>query len=127
LTPFFDPVAGRVLPGPETDGSYIYDIDITRNTIVMRWNTDPAWDAFEPYVGAIGGTRQEVAAGLPIADEYWFTFGRDLTGLTFTVDTGSTLKAIVRVEDEHTVVVSVPGGTTIGDGYDAVIRVTRTP
>ena len=125
LTPFFDAYSGRVGPKVEVPGGYIYDIDIDRRSISMSWNTDPEWDIFEPYVGGLAGFTQAQAAGLPLADEYWITFSKPISDLTFVADPTMTLVPEVRVEGDHTLVISVPGGTTIGDGFDAVIRIER--
>ena len=123
LTPFFDQIDGHVGRGFEIKGDYIYDINFKDSSIVMRWNTAPDWDAFEPYVGAISGSTQEEAAAAPIADEYHITFDTDISGLRFDVTSKSTLQPNTRVEGDHTLVISIPGGTDIGDGFDARIKV----
>lgn len=125
LIPFFDQYSGRVSPKVEVRGGYIYDIDIKQRAITMAWNTDAEWDIYEPFVGALNGITQEQAAALPIADEYWITFDKPVSDLVFTADPDQTLVPNVRVEGEYTVVVSIPGGTTIGDGFNAVINVAR--
>ena len=125
LTPFFDAYADRVGPKVEIPSDYIYDIDIGRRSITMSWNTDPVWDAYEPYVGKLGGLTQEQAASLPLADEYRITFSKPISDLTFTADPTMTLVPTVRIVDDYTVVISISGGTTIGDGYDAVINIGR--
>lgn len=125
LTPFFDSYSGVVTPKVEIGDGYIYDIDFDKNVITMAWNTDPEWDIFEPYVGGLAGLTQEEASALPLADEYWITFDHSIAHLTFAADPSMPLVPNVRLEDDFTLVVSVPGGTTIGDGYDAVITVRR--
>lgn len=123
LTPFFEQIDGSVGGGVEIEDDYIYDIDFRNSSIVMRWNTAPQWDAFEPYVGAIGGAPQDVAASLPIADEYHITFNTDISGLRFSAESNKSLQPEVRVEGADTLVISIPGGTDIGDGFDAKIKV----
>ena len=125
LTPFFEPFEGRVGPKVEIPGNYIYDIDIQQRAITLSWNTDAEWDIFEPYVGAAGGFDQEAAASLPIFDEYWITFSKPVSDLVFSADPDQPLVPNIRIEGDDTVVISIPGGTTIGDGYDAVINITR--
>ncbi|MEM8922110.1 MAG: hypothetical protein AAGD35_01315 [Actinomycetota bacterium] len=131
LAPFFDPVKATVGAGQEVDG-YLYDIDVSATAISMVWNTTPDGDLpdgavpndiYPPFVGNVAGLTQEQATGIGLADEYWFDFDRDLSGLTFTVDTSQTLVPEVRVEDGDTLVISIPGGTTIGDGFDARILI----
>ncbi|NNE96557.1 MAG: hypothetical protein HKN24_11065 [Acidimicrobiales bacterium] len=88
----------------------------------MRWSTDPAWDRFEPYVGAVGGSTQEQASAAPIADQYHITFSEPVSHLTPVVSRRASLQPDVFFLDDHTLVVSIPGGTTIGDGVDTRIR-----
>ncbi|MEL6981753.1 MAG: hypothetical protein AAFO29_04955 [Actinomycetota bacterium] len=127
--PFFDPIEATVGPGQEV-GPYLYTFDITATAIEMAWDTTPddelppgaePNDIYPPFVGSISGITQEQAAAAGIADEYWFDFDQDLTGVTFTVDTTKTLVPEVRIEDGDTLVISVPGGTEIGNGFDARI------
>ncbi len=125
LTPFFDAYKGRVGPKVEIGSGYIYDIDISRRSITMSWNTDAEWDLYEPYVGGIAGLSQDEASALPLADEYWITFSKPVSDLTFTADSSMSLVPNVRVVGDYTLVISIPGGTTIGDGFDAVINVSR--
>lgn len=125
LTPFFDAYSGRVGPKTEIDAGYIYNIDISQRQISMSWNTDAAWDMFEPYVGAIAGSTQAEAAALPLADEYWITFDKPISDMTFTADPTMPLVPNVRTADDYTLVISIPGGTSIGDGFDAVINIER--
>ncbi len=125
LTPFFDAYDGRVGPKVEIPAGYIYDIDITQRSITMDWNTDPEWDIFEPYVGGLAGFTQEEASALPLADEYWITFGKPISDLTFSADESMPLVPNVRTEGDYTLVISVPGGTDIGDGINAVINIER--
>lgn len=129
--PFFDPIEAEVGPGLEV-GPFLYDIDFSATDITMVWNTTPDSelpegaepnDIYPPYVGALAGLSQEAAAASGIADEYWFDFNRDLTGLTFTVDSSQTLVPNVRIENGDTLVISVPGGTSIGDGFNARVVV----
>lgn len=89
----------------------------------MSWNTDPSWDLFEPYVGKAGGMTQEQAASAGIADEYWITFTKPISGYEAHADPAQKLVPEVRFADAYTMVISIPGGTTIGDGYDAVIDI----
>ena len=100
--------------------------------MTLVWNTTPDSelpegavpnDIYPPYVGALAGITQEQAAAFGIADEYWFTFDRDLSGVSFTVDSAATLVPTVRVEG-NVLIVSIPGGTSIGDGFDARIVIT---
>ena len=125
LTPFFAAFEGRVGPAEEIGSDYIYDIDIKQRSITMSWNTGAEWDIYEPYVGGIAGLTQDQAAALPIADEYWISFDKPISDLTFTADATMMLVPDVRVVDDYTLVISIPGGTTIGDGYNAVINVER--
>ncbi|MEM7271959.1 MAG: hypothetical protein AAF547_02660 [Actinomycetota bacterium] len=132
LIPFFDPIEATVGPGQEV-GNYLYTFDFTGSSIEMTWDTTPDADLppdavpndiYPPFVGAISGLTQEQAAGAGFADEYWFTFNQDLSDVSFTVDQNQTLVPNVRIENGDTLVISVPGGTTIGDGFDARIVVT---
>lgn len=127
--PFFDPIVATVGLGQEI-GPYLYTFDITGTAIEMAWDTTPdnelppgaePNDFYPPFVGSISGITQEQAAAAGIADEYWFDFDQDITGVTFTVDTTKTLVPEVRIEDGDTLVISVPGGTDIGNGFDARI------
>ncbi|MEM9608466.1 MAG: hypothetical protein AAGA99_13665 [Actinomycetota bacterium] len=132
FVPFFDPIDARVGLGPEV-GDFLYDIDISATAITMAWNTTPDADLppeavpndiYPPHVGALVGLTPEEAAASGIADEYWFDVDQDLTGLTFTVDGTQTLVPNVRIEGGSTLVISIPGGTSIGDGFDARILIS---
>ncbi len=125
LTPFFDAYSDRIGPKVEIPGGYIYDIDFGQRSISMSWNTDAEWDIFEPYVGGLAGLTQEEAAALPLADEYWITFSKPISDVTFTADDSMPLVPNTRIEGDYTLVISIPGGTTIGDGFDAVINIER--
>ncbi len=123
LTPFFDQIDGTVESGIEIGEDYIYDIDFRNTNIVMRWNKDEAFDIYEPYVGAAGGLSKEEAAAAPIADEYHITFDRDISDLRFSVKPNAKLQPNLRIEGTNTLVVSIPGGTEIGDGINTKIKV----
>ena len=128
LVPFFDSIKGRVNGKVEVDPAkqdYIYEFDIEKNSIAMSWNVGPQWDQFEPYVGAISGASQEEAAASPIADQYWFEFSKPISGFNVMADPSMPLVPDVFFADDHTLVISVPGGTSIGDGFDA--RITLSP
>ncbi len=122
LAPFFDQLNGAVRDGVEIDGGYIYDIDLGKRSITMEWNTDAEFDIYEPYVGAAGGLTQEQAAAAGIADEYHFTFDAPVSHLLPTVSTQKEIQPQVRFEDAYTVVIAIPGGTTIGDGNGLQVR-----
>lgn len=123
LIPFFDELNGEIGPGVEIpqDANYIYAFDFSRNKIEMEWNTGEEWDFFEPYVGKAGGITQEEAAALPIADEYHITFGKSIADYKVFADPKQSLVPNVEIVDDYTLVISIPGGTTIGDGFDAKI------
>lgn len=121
LSPFFEPQSGTVGRGIEIDDGYIYNIDLKPRSITMRWNTDPAWDRFEPFVGAIVGLGQEEAAAQPFADQYHITFSEPVSHLRVKVAKRAELQPDVFFLDDHTLVVSIAGGTTIGDGVDTRI------
>lgn len=127
LSPFFDQIDGTVtdgieIPGQGADG-YIYEFDFADDSIKMSWNTDAAWDQFEPFVGAAGGSTQEEVTGAPLADEYHFTFDSDISDISFTADSDASLVPEVRIEGSNTLVIAIPGGTDIGDGFDAEIAI----
>lgn len=129
LTPFFDALEGRIGPKVEIDPAkidYIYGFDFTKNAIRMTWNTGENWDAFEPYVGKIGGFTQEEAAALPIADEYHITFSKSIGDYVPIADPDQKLAPNVSIVNDYTLVISIPGGTTIGDGYNAVIYLVNS-
>ena len=100
----------------EISDRYIYDINLSERAITMLWNTDAEYDLYEPYVGAAGGLTQEQAAAAGVADEYHFTFDTPVSHLVPTVSAREAIQPNVRFEDTHTLVISLPGGTSIGDG-----------
>jgi len=75
----------------------------------------PFFDQIDGDIGA-GGFSQEEAAAAGIADEYHFTFEEKVSHLTPIVDPWQGIEPEVRFEDDYTVVIAIPGGTTIGDG-----------
>ncbi|MEM9522353.1 MAG: hypothetical protein AAGA37_23815 [Actinomycetota bacterium] len=122
LTPFFDQIDATVGDGVEVT-NYIYEFDFSSDSISMVWSTDASFDQFEPFVGAASGITQEEASAAPLADEYHFVFDFDISDLTFSADTDAALVVETRVEGADTLVIAVPGGTSIGDGFDAEITV----
>lgn len=123
LIPFFDQLDGTVGPGVEIpqEDLYIYSFNFRNRSITMRWNRDESFDNFEPYVGKAGGFTQEEAAAAGIADQYHITFDQPVSHLRPIVSPWAKLQPEVSFLDDHTMVISVPGGTTIGDGYDTRI------
>jgi len=123
LTPFFDQIDGTVGGGVEIKKDYIYDINLSNRAITMKWNKAPEFDQFEPYVGALSGISQEEAAAAPIADEYHFTFDTDISDFRFSAKTNRSLQPETRIEGTNTLIIAIPGGTDIGDGFNAKITV----
>lgn len=123
LIPFFDPQVGQINDGVEIRQSdnYIYSFNFTRSTIIMRWNQNPEWDAFEPHVGAAAGLTQEEAAATPFEDRYVITFDEPISQYQITASEQMSLVPIVRVLDDYTLEIAIPGGTPIGDGKNATI------
>ncbi len=128
LTPF-DTEKSGVIRGRKTEvsgSSYFYNINFKANRIVMDWSTSEDYDIYEPYVGKAGDLTQEQAAGAPIADEYWITMSEPITGYDITANPDKDIVPDIRIIDDNTFVVSIPGGTTIGDGLRAVINFRPT-
>lgn len=123
LIPFFDEQSGQINRGVEVRQSdhYIYSFNFTRSTIVMRWNLSPEFDFFEPYVGKAGDFSPEEAAAAGFADQYHITFDQPISHFDIAASAGAALTPDVHVIDDYTVVISLPGGTPIGDGFNAVI------
>ncbi len=123
LIPFFEEQSVQINRGVEirqSDG-YIYSFNFTRSTIIMRWNLSPDFDFFEPYVGKAGGFSREEAAAAGLADQYHITFEEPISHFDIAAGSGLPLTPDVHIVDDYTLVISVPGGTTIGDGVNAVI------
>ncbi len=123
LIPFFDEQSGQINRGVEirqSDG-YIYSFNFTRSTIIMRWNLSPDFDFFEPYVGKAGGFSPEEAAAAGLADQYHITFEEPISHFEIAASSDLPLTPDVHIVDDYTLVISIPGGTTIGDGVNAAI------
>ncbi|MEO1231085.1 MAG: hypothetical protein AAFZ18_19495 [Myxococcota bacterium] len=128
LTPFFGAIPGSVGSGVEVPGGpggYIYEIDLAADGITLAWNADPSFDVFEPFVGKLAGLTPEQASAIDIADEYHFTFDRPIYDLDISVSADGTLVPEYYFADPYTLVIAVPGGTRIGDGFNAEIVVGR--
>ncbi len=55
----------------------------------------------------------------------WITFEKPISDLTFTADDSMPLVPNLRTGGDYTLVISIPGGTDIGDGIGAVINIGR--
>lgn len=124
LTPFDTERTGRIR-GRKTEisgASYFYNINFKSNRIVMNWSDSPDYDQFGDYVGSAAGITQEEAAAAPIADEYWITMSEPITDYVITANPNKDIVPNIRIIDDNTFVISMPGGTTIGDNLKAVIN-----
>ena len=138
LTPRFGRQTAEIGAGIEVlggSGGYIYEFDFTADSMTMNWNTDPFWDDWEPYVGinvddsALSYTLEEAinlatASDEPFADEYHIRFNKPIGPFAVTANTNKTLIPNIRRPDDYTLILSFPGGTTVGDGFDAEIFFT---